>query len=139
MSVNLEPVIDNNIKAFQAGIDALSRITSGSVYISSGKTYNFKNAINQKIEGPHPAGNVGIQIHHIKPLKPNDLVWTLNAQNVITIGNLFLTGKYNPMINIIIPMSSCGKIPNINPAELAAEVLKISNNFPPPFFAIYNI
>ena len=126
MSVNLEPVIDNNAKAFQAGIDALSRITSGSVYISSGKTYNFKNAINQKIEGPHPAGNVGIQIHHIKPLKPNDLVWTLNAQNVITIGNLFLTGKYNPMININIggPGASNPQVCVANTGASISDILK---------------
>ena len=38
-------------------------------------------------------GNVGIQIHHIAPLSTNDIVWTINAQDVVRIGNYFLTGK----------------------------------------------
>ncbi len=102
LAIDLDPIIENNKRTFQAGINALSRLTSGNVYVSSSKTYNFDNAINQKFSGPHPAGNIGIQIHHIKPLKPSEMVWTLNAQNVITIGNLFLTGKYNPLINICV-------------------------------------
>ena len=48
------------------------------------------------ISGPHPAGNVGIQIHHISHLKPRDIIWTLSAQDVAMLGKLFLIGKYDP-------------------------------------------
>ena len=48
------------------------------------------------IKGPHPSGNVGIQIHHISPIKPGDIIWTVNAQDVVTMGNLFLKGEYDP-------------------------------------------
>lgn len=45
--------------------------------------------------GPHPAGNVGVHIHHVAPIKGHDRVWTLPVQNIITIGQMFLTGEYH--------------------------------------------
>ncbi|HNV53335.1 MAG TPA: NADH:ubiquinone reductase (Na(+)-transporting) subunit A, partial [Tenuifilaceae bacterium] len=45
--------------------------------------------------GPHPAGNVGIQIHHIDPINKGDVVWTVNPLDVIIIGRLFLKGVYD--------------------------------------------
>ena len=45
-----------------------------------------------KIDGPHPAGNVGVQIHHINPINKGDVVWTVNAQDVAIIGKLVSTG-----------------------------------------------
>lgn len=58
----------------------------------------FTEAKNVKInafDGPHPAGNVGIQIHHISPINKGEKYWTLNAQGVVLIGRLFLTGKFD--------------------------------------------
>ena len=52
-----------------------------------------KGAVHHTISGPHPAGNIGIQIHHIAPLNLKDIVWTLNAQDVVRIGTFFLTGE----------------------------------------------
>jgi Na+-transporting NADH:ubiquinone oxidoreductase subunit A len=127
LAIDLDPIIENNKKTFQAGINALSRLTSGNVYVSSSKTYNFDNAINQKFSGPHPAGNIGIQIHHIKPLKPNEVVWTLNAQNVITIGNLFLSGKYNPLINICVGGSGSSK-PQVFTSYTGTSILDLVKN-----------
>jgi Na+-transporting NADH:ubiquinone oxidoreductase subunit A len=54
-------------------------------------------------EGKHPAGNVGVQIHHISPvLNANDIVWTIHPQDVCIIGDLFLHGKYMPqrLVNV---------------------------------------
>lgn len=48
------------------------------------------------IDGPHPAGNVGIQIHHINPMNAGEVVWTVNAQDVAIIGAVALTGKFQP-------------------------------------------
>ncbi|NEW84896.1 MAG: NADH:ubiquinone reductase (Na(+)-transporting) subunit A, partial [Mariniphaga sp.] len=45
--------------------------------------------------GPHPAGNVGIQIHAVSPLNKGEIAWTIQPQDVIMIGRLFLTGKYD--------------------------------------------
>lgn len=87
---------------FQAGLNVLSRLTSGKVHLTlnanSASDEVFKNAkgvqIN-KISGKHPAGNVGTQIHHIDPINKGEFVWTVNAQDVAIIGRYFLTGKYD--------------------------------------------
>lgn len=100
LAVDLSQVIESELDAFQAGVTALSKLTEGDVYVTSGKGLNLKNAISQTISGPHPGGNVGIQIHHTKPIKPGDIIWTVNAQHVITLGKLFLTGQYHPGIVI---------------------------------------
>ena len=44
-------------------------------------------------EGPHPAGNVGVQIHHIDPINKGDVVWTVDVQHVAMIGRFFRTGR----------------------------------------------
>ncbi len=44
--------------------------------------------------GPHPAGNVGIHIHHIDPIQPGEKVWTINAQDVVIVGRLFREGHF---------------------------------------------
>lgn len=87
---------------FQTGLDALIRLTDGKVHlnvncelgISKVLTHSKGVQINQ-FYGPHPAGNVGVQIHHIDPINKGDIVWYLYPQDVLTIGQLFLEGKYD--------------------------------------------
>jgi len=45
--------------------------------------------------GKHPAGNVGTQIHHIDPVNKGEVVWTVNALDVATIGRSLLAGKFD--------------------------------------------
>ncbi len=40
----------------------------------------------------HPAGNVGVQINHIKPVNKSEVVWVVNPADVIVIGRLFNKG-----------------------------------------------
>jgi Na+-transporting NADH:ubiquinone oxidoreductase subunit A len=47
------------------------------------------------ISGPHPAGNVGPQIHHIDPINKGDVVWFINVQDVLILGRLFNKGKFD--------------------------------------------
>ena len=46
--------------------------------------------------GPHPAGNVGVHIHHLDPVNKGEVVWYVNFQDVIAIGRLFEEGIYRP-------------------------------------------
>ena len=73
LSVNLSKIIQDNKDEFQAGLTVLSKLTEGSVYLTSQELMEFNNATNVTISGPHPAGNVGIQIHHIKPINPGEV------------------------------------------------------------------
>jgi Na+-transporting NADH:ubiquinone oxidoreductase subunit A len=91
-------ILKNEIASFQTGINALAKLTNGKIYLGlpAGGTSifaNIKNVEAVQFAGPHPAGNVGIQIHHISSLNKGDLAWTIKPQEVVFIGRLFETGK----------------------------------------------
>ncbi len=80
-----------------AGIEALKKLTDGKVHLGlrngeNGVLNRLTGAEQHLFEGPHPAGNVGVQIHHIDPINKGDIVWTVDIQNVALIGRLFNTG-----------------------------------------------
>lgn len=89
-------------KEFQAGIDVLSKLTDGDIFLNvhAEKTLSkvFLNAKNVKINsfrGPHPSGNVSVHISRLHPINKGEVIWYVYPQDVITIGRLFLTGKYD--------------------------------------------
>lgn len=81
-----------------AGLEVLKKLTDGKVHLTvgtdttAGVLSRVKQAEVHHIEGPHPAGNVGVQIAHIDPINKGDIVWTVELQHVAMIGRLFLTG-----------------------------------------------
>jgi Na+-transporting NADH:ubiquinone oxidoreductase subunit A len=86
---------------FKAGLTVLRKLTDGKVHLSldgnSTPPYMLINAEGVEINwftGPHPAGNVGIQIHHIDPINKGEAVWYVNLQDVTVIGTLFNHGIY---------------------------------------------
>ena len=72
------------------------------MYLTLREKVGFSDVKEQTISGPHPSGNVGIQIHHTKPLKPDDVIWTISPQHVVTLGKLFKYGIYNSKILITV-------------------------------------
>ena len=95
-------ILKGEERNFQAGIDALKKFTSGTIHVNIdglgevNPVYTSSEAVQiNKFSGKHPAGNVGIQIHHLAPIAKNDLVWTINPYGVIQIGRLFLEGKFD--------------------------------------------
>lgn len=90
-------MLKGNEAAFQAGLTALSRIAPTYLSIHNNLSSDaFKNAKDVKtyvFDGPHPAGNVGVQIGNIAPVNKGETVWTLSLEPVIFIGRLFLEGK----------------------------------------------
>ena len=99
LSVDIEVVMASQLEDFQYGIDAISKLTKGNVFLTTKRNSILSSVENVKlntISGPHPAGNVGIQIHHIAHLKPGEIVWTINPQDVVSLGRLFKNGRYHP-------------------------------------------
>ncbi|MDO9511175.1 MAG: Na(+)-translocating NADH-quinone reductase subunit A [Bacteroidales bacterium] len=87
---------------FQTGINALSRLTDGKIHLNINEKAEIPAAYTQcsgvqknHFSGPHPAGNVGIQIAKINPINKGDIVWYLRPQEVIIIGRLFQRGVYD--------------------------------------------
>ena len=86
---------------FQAGIDALKKLTKGKVYLGlssdekSAELASIQGVETTGFSGPHPAGNVGVQIHHVAPINKGDILWTINPYGVVQIGKLFINGIYD--------------------------------------------
>ena len=84
----------------QAAIDALAKLTDGKVHVSIGEQsispfFGLSGITLHKVSGPHPSGNVGTQINKINPINKGEVVWTINPQDLVIIGDLLLTGKFN--------------------------------------------
>ena len=81
---------------FQTGLDALAKIAKTYLSISVKQKAvaltQAKNVTLTVFDGPHPAGNVGVQINNIAPINKGETVWTIDPQAVIFIGRLFNTG-----------------------------------------------
>ena len=83
-------------KEFQKGIDVISKLTDGKTYlclnsdVDNSLFEHTKNVELKYFKGPHPAGNVGTQINRISPVNKGEYVWSVEPQNVVTIGKLFL-------------------------------------------------
>lgn len=101
LAVDYDFIVHGFGEDFQTGIDALAKLTSGKVHLNvelnrSSKVFtNSKNVQINEFSGPHPAGNVGTQIHAIDPINKGDIVWYLYPQDVLSIGRLFKEGRFN--------------------------------------------
>lgn len=101
LAADVEFILEKRKEDFQAGLDAISKLTSGKTHLCVDKRSasffgEVKGVELHKVSGPHPAGNVGVQIHHIDPVNSGERVWVINPEDVAIIGSLLRTGKYNP-------------------------------------------
>jgi Na+-transporting NADH:ubiquinone oxidoreductase subunit A len=95
-------IMDNSSASFfSKGITALQKLTDGKInLILNGKGDSSEILVKAEgvnisyFSGPHPAGNVGVHIHHLDPINKGEIVWFVNLQDVIAIGRLFVEGKY---------------------------------------------
>lgn len=100
LSANLNYTLQGKEAELQAALTALGKLTEGKVNVSVGRhgVSPFDNLTGielHNVSGPHPSGNVGTQINKIDPVNKGEVVWTVNAQDLVIIGELLLTGKFN--------------------------------------------
>ncbi|PKP13180.1 MAG: NADH:ubiquinone reductase (Na(+)-transporting) subunit A [Bacteroidetes bacterium HGW-Bacteroidetes-3] len=111
LAADFDYVLAGKEKELQTAITALSKLTTGEVHVSVGKNANspfagLNNMTLHKVSGPHPSGNVGTQINKISPVNKGETVWTINPQDLLIIGELLLTGKFNAERTIALAGSS---------------------------------
>ena len=102
LAANAEYALGAEVEHIQTAINALGKLTDGGVHLSlnsenySGTPFHkLENVIQHTFTGKHPAGNVGVQIHHISPIRKGETVWTVSLLMLAAIGKLFNTGKYD--------------------------------------------
>jgi len=101
---------------FQKGIDALKKLTEGDLHLTVNGKYpvnkvfsSVKGVELNTITGPHPVGNVGVQMHHIDPINKGEVAWHINPQDVLIIGRLFNKGVFDASRTIALTGSEVKK------------------------------
>lgn len=107
LSPDYDFIMHNKSAEFNAGLELLNILTDGSVHLQIRKNsdevfFNAKNVKTHLVKGPHPSGNVGVQMHEIDPINKGEVVWYINPQDVMILGRYSLTGAYdaNKVISI---------------------------------------
>ncbi|MFA6677530.1 MAG: Na(+)-translocating NADH-quinone reductase subunit A [Bacteroidales bacterium] len=102
LAADVDFTLKDEISNIQVAIDALNKLTKGGIHIGlSAKTHassplhKLKDVNYHIFDGPHPAGNVGVQIHHVSPINKGEIVWTVNVTLLAAIGKLFSKGIYD--------------------------------------------
>lgn len=119
-------VLQGKENELQAAITALGKLTPGKVHVSVGAKSNSPlaglNGIElHKVSGPHPAGLVGTQINIIDPINKGEVVWTVAPQDLVIIGELLLTGKFNAE-RIVALAGSSVKSPKYYTTKIGTEI-----------------
>lgn len=139
LAVDPAIVIAEREADFKAGLIVLSRLLEGKVYVCQQASKNIPTVSLPNVEvktfgGVHPAGNAGTHIHFVDPVGVRKTVWTINYQDVIAVGALFLTGKLDSsrVISLAGPQVETPAIVRTrlgaNLEELTAGKLKVGEN-----------
>jgi len=136
-AADVEIILENTPQEnIQAGIDVLQSLTNGAINlvspknVSNSKLTELNNVKQYTCSGPHPAGNVGVHVSYIDPIKnKDDSIWYLSLQDAISIGTLFLTGKvdFRKIITVAGSAVSERQHYSINRGTLISQIL-INNN-----------
>lgn len=100
LAPDMDFVLTGQEAAFKTGIEVLKKLAPvvhlGISNDAASKLYNSLQGVQiQKFSGPHPAGNVGIQIHHVSPINKGERVWVIQPQEIVSIGLVFSQGKHD--------------------------------------------
>lgn len=81
-----------------AGAKLLAKATPGKVYVTVGDDWRLGDVAGAEMvhaHGPHPVGNVGVQIANISPINKGETVWTLDAVTLARIGQIASGAEYD--------------------------------------------
>ncbi len=131
LAADLDFTLTGKEEDLQLAVTALSKLTSGSVHIGVGRDSNsplrqLTDCVIHNVSGPHPAGNVGVQMAQIDPVNKGEVVWTIAAQDLVIIGELLRTGKFNAE-RVVALSGSCLGAPQYYTAKIGSDVQTIIN------------
>ncbi|WP_439184045.1 Na(+)-translocating NADH-quinone reductase subunit A [Carboxylicivirga taeanensis] len=100
LAPDMDFILSGQEEALQAGVNVIKQLCS-NVHVgvqneSASKAFkSLKGVTLHSFSGPHPAGNVGVQIHHTLPISKGEVVWVAQPQDIVAIGKLFTEGIYD--------------------------------------------
>jgi Na+-transporting NADH:ubiquinone oxidoreductase subunit A len=91
-------VLAEREQAFVRGVESLSLLTEGKVFVIGAPGDRLPAVAGERIErvdfaGPHPAGLPGTHIHFLCPVHEHRTVWHIGCQDVAAIGELCSRGR----------------------------------------------
>ncbi|PSL18283.1 Na+-transporting NADH:ubiquinone oxidoreductase subunit A [Shimia abyssi] len=100
LAANPTPIIQEEADAFSKGVEAIATLSEGKTYLCQEEGANLPGSDLANVEpvaftGPHPAGLAGTHMHFLEPPTGSKTVWTIGYSDVLMIGRLLLTGKYD--------------------------------------------
>lgn len=102
LAPDYELILNGQEHDLQTGFDCLKKLCNKNVNLNlqqgtpaTSAFHKLKNVDINYFAGPHPAGNAGVQIHHLNPVNKGEQVWTVNIQDVAIIGRLFNKGHFD--------------------------------------------
>lgn len=130
LAASPDAVLEGREDDWQAGIDALTKLTEGSVWVctrgGSSISASGKNVKVESFNGPHPSGLVGTHIHMLDPVGPGKTVWHIGYQDVIAIGSFLKTGKLD--LERVISLAGPGvKEPRLVRTRLGANTVELTD------------
>ena len=91
LSVDPYFIIDQDRADFKNGLEALTRLFSCPIHCTY-QNNNFEINVDKinycQVSGPHPAGLSSTHISQLYPVSINKIAWTINYQDIISLGYL---------------------------------------------------
>ena len=114
LAADFDYVLAGKEAELKAALTALTKLTDGNVHVATKKggsspLANVAGTTSHTVSGPHPSGNVGTHINKIDPVNKGEAVWTVAAHDLVIIGELLLTGKFNATRTIAVTGSQITK------------------------------
>lgn len=130
LAADANVVIEDAKEDFYNGLVLISKLTEGPTFVCKYPGGNIPgadipNVRFEDFEGPHPAGLAGTHIHFLDPVSAEKSVWTINYQDVISIGKLFVDGERSP--NRVISLAGPGvKQPRLVRTRIGANLEELT-------------
>ncbi|MBQ3998891.1 MAG: Na(+)-translocating NADH-quinone reductase subunit A [Paludibacteraceae bacterium] len=126
---NYEFVLKGQLPTLQAAVSALSKLAPVFIGIKAGaratEFRELKDCTLYEVAGPHPAGNVGVQLNNLAPLAKGETVFTVNIQDLAIIGRLFQKGivDYQKKVALTGPLAYGRQYYNVLPGMPVSAIL----------------
>ena len=120
LAVSPKDIIQLNEADFNSGVAFISSLFDFDIDLAfedDHRDYTFKKVNSTQFKGPHPAGLASTHINAIYPVNLHRKVWTINYQEVISIGYLVNNGKLRTHKNISLAGESV-----FNPSIVSARI-----------------
>lgn len=124
-----ELVISQNRELFVLGMEVITRLTAGKIYLCTRNESRVPmpsdpDIVHASFEGVHPAGLPGTHIHLLDPVGPKKTVWFIGYQDVIAIGELFGMGQVRTE-RVVSVAGPSAKKPGLYRTRLGADLVQL--------------